>query len=185
MLCAVVLCSALQAQYAAALAKYKKSVHTDTLSDADLAAAQAQFNDAMKLFNRGSLDQALVIFDEVSGAGAYCRGCVFTGRAVEGRGSPAGGLRTWPWSFPMKQEVGTGFCHGNIFSWQYNVVADHCMPSEPCICCLLLPLLTPLSPQVRAKVPLKSKLGGLSTLQAAVCYDTFGNARQAEALYKR
>lgn len=66
-LCAAVLCAALQAQYAAALAKYKKSVHTDTLSDAELAAAQAQFNDAMKLFNRGSLDQALVIFDEVGG----------------------------------------------------------------------------------------------------------------------
>jgi hypothetical protein len=44
------------------------------------------------------------------------------------------------------------------------------------LCCCL---------QVRAKVPLKSKLGGLSTLQAAVCYDTLGNARQAEALYKR
>jgi hypothetical protein len=39
--------------------------------------------------------------------------------------------------------------------------------------------------QVRAKVPLKSKLGGMSTLQAAVCYDTLGNGRQAEALYKR
>jgi hypothetical protein len=39
--------------------------------------------------------------------------------------------------------------------------------------------------QVREKVPLKSKLGGLSTLQAAVCYDTLGNARTAEALYKR
>jgi hypothetical protein len=38
---------------------------------------------------------------------------------------------------------------------------------------------------VRAAVPFKSKLGGLSTLQAAVCYDTLGNSRQAEALYKR
>lgn len=102
-LCAAVLCAALQAQYAAALAKYKKSVHTDTLSDAELAAAQAQFNDAMKLFNRGSLDQALVIFDEVGGgAGAYCCGYIFTGRAEEGHGSPAGGLRTGPWSFLMK-----------------------------------------------------------------------------------
>jgi len=42
-----------------------------------------------------------------------------------------------------------------------------------------------LALQVREKVPLKSKLGGLSTLQAAVCYDTLGNGRQAEALYKR
>lgn len=101
-LCAAVLCAALQAQYAAALAKYKKSVHTDTLSDAELAAAQAQFNDAMKLFNRGSLDQALVIFDEVGGAATYCRGYIFTGRAEEGHGSPAGGFRTRPWSFLMK-----------------------------------------------------------------------------------
>jgi hypothetical protein len=34
-------------------------------------------------------------------------------------------------------------------------------------------------------VPLKTELGGLATLQAAVCYDTLGAAKEAEALYGR
>lgn len=34
-------------------------------------------------------------------------------------------------------------------------------------------------------LPLKTRIGGLSTLQAAICYDTLGNAQQAQALYKR
>jgi hypothetical protein len=54
-----------QADYAAALAKYKAATFTDSLSDEELAAAQARFNDGMKLFNRGAIEQALVIFDEV------------------------------------------------------------------------------------------------------------------------
>jgi hypothetical protein len=54
-----------QASYAAALAKYKAATFTDSLSDEELAAAQSRFNEGMKLFNRGSLDNALVIFDEV------------------------------------------------------------------------------------------------------------------------
>jgi hypothetical protein len=58
-------CTIPQAQYAAALAKYKASVFTDSLSDEELAAAQTRFNEGMKLFNRGVLDKALVIFDEV------------------------------------------------------------------------------------------------------------------------
>jgi hypothetical protein len=59
----------LQASYAAALAKYKAATFTDSLSDQELAAAQARFNEGMKLFNRGSLDSALVIFDEVGWQG--------------------------------------------------------------------------------------------------------------------
>jgi hypothetical protein len=34
-------------------------------------------------------------------------------------------------------------------------------------------------------VPLRTKLGGLSTLQAAICYDTLGAAKEAQALYKK
>lgn len=60
-----VCCHPPQAEYAALLAKYKASVFTDTLSDEELAAAQTRFNEGMKLFNRGVIDQALVIFDEV------------------------------------------------------------------------------------------------------------------------
>ncbi|KAF6250505.1 hypothetical protein COO60DRAFT_1646775 [Scenedesmus sp. NREL 46B-D3] len=94
-----------QAEYAAALQRFKAATFVDSLSDEELAAAQQGFDRGMALFKRGALQDALALFDE----------------ALPGRG----------------------------------------------------------------KVPLKSKLGGLSTLQAAVCYDTLGNARQAEALYKR
>lgn len=66
-LCCAVLCHAvLQAEYAAALAKYKAATFTDSLSEEELAAAQARFNEGMKLFNRGIIDKALVVFDEVS-----------------------------------------------------------------------------------------------------------------------
>lgn len=47
------------------MARYKKAVFTDTLSDAELAAAQAAFNEGMELFKRGALQDALRIFDEV------------------------------------------------------------------------------------------------------------------------
>jgi hypothetical protein len=47
------------------------------------------------------------------------------------------------------------------------------------------PLCRSPSTQVRESVPLKTRVGGLATLQAAVCYDTLGNAQQAQALYKR
>ncbi|WIA36072.1 hypothetical protein OEZ86_007427 [Tetradesmus obliquus] len=94
--------AAREAEYAAALQRYKAATFTDSLSEEELKAAQKTFDEASVLFKRGALQQALVLFDEV-----------------------------------------------------------------------------------RAKVPLKSRLGGMSTLQAAVCYDTLGNARQAEALYKR
>jgi hypothetical protein len=56
----------LQAEYAAALAKYKAATFTDSISEEELAAAQARFNEGMKLFNRGVIDKALVVFDEVS-----------------------------------------------------------------------------------------------------------------------
>jgi len=39
--------------------------------------------------------------------------------------------------------------------------------------------------QVAEIMPLQSKLGGLATLQSAMCFDTLGAAKQAEALYRR
>jgi tetratricopeptide (TPR) repeat protein len=54
-----------QAEYAAALKAYKAAVALDTISDEELAAAQASFNSAMTLFKRGLLNEALELFDEV------------------------------------------------------------------------------------------------------------------------
>jgi hypothetical protein len=54
-----------QAEYAKALARYKAATFTDTLSEAELAAAQKSFERGMTLFKRGALREALVIFDEV------------------------------------------------------------------------------------------------------------------------
>jgi hypothetical protein len=55
----------LQAEYAAALQRYKAATFVDSLSDEELAAAQKVFDEAMTLFKRGALQQALVMFDEV------------------------------------------------------------------------------------------------------------------------
>lgn len=38
--------------------------------------------------------------------------------------------------------------------------------------------------EARDVAPLKTRIGGLATLQAAICYDTLGAAAQAQALYK-
>jgi hypothetical protein len=55
----------LQAEYAAALQRYKAATYVDQLSDEELAAAQKSYDEAMVLFKRGALQQALVLFDEV------------------------------------------------------------------------------------------------------------------------
>lgn len=47
------------------------------------------------------------------------------------------------------------------------------------------PIPLPPGRQARELVPLRTKLGGLSTLQAAICYDTLGAAKEAQALYKK
>ncbi|GBF88088.1 hypothetical protein Rsub_00800 [Raphidocelis subcapitata] len=39
--------------------------------------------------------------------------------------------------------------------------------------------------EVRESVPLKTRIGGLATLQAAICYDTLGDETQAQGLYRR
>ncbi|KAI8472277.1 MAG: hypothetical protein J3K34DRAFT_214222 [Monoraphidium minutum] len=39
--------------------------------------------------------------------------------------------------------------------------------------------------EVREMIPLKTRTGGMATLQAAICNDTLGNTSQAQALYKR
>jgi hypothetical protein len=59
-----------QAEYAAALQRYKAATFTDQLSDEELAAAQKGYDSGMALFKRGALQEALVIFDEVGGVAA-------------------------------------------------------------------------------------------------------------------
>jgi hypothetical protein len=64
----------LQAEYAAALQRYKAATFVDQLSNEELAAAQKSFDEGMALFKRGGLREALVLFDEVgaaAGGGAF------------------------------------------------------------------------------------------------------------------
>jgi hypothetical protein len=39
--------------------------------------------------------------------------------------------------------------------------------------------------EVRAAVPLKTRLGGQATLQAAICLDSLGDSAAAQALYRK
>jgi hypothetical protein len=55
----------MQADYAAALLQYKRKAGTDTVSDADMAAAKGAYSSGMTLFKAGQLREALGEFNTV------------------------------------------------------------------------------------------------------------------------
>lgn len=60
-----VCCHVMQADYAAALLQYKRKAGTDTVSDADMAAAKGAYSSGMTLFKAGQLREALGEFNKV------------------------------------------------------------------------------------------------------------------------
>lgn len=181
----------LQAEFAAAMAKYKQAAGLTEIDPAVVERAGRRYRAGEELMAAGRLSEALAVFNEVRRRRPLARAGAGTGAGRAWRIGSAGSPRARRPGAPPEPGppcsqhpptlghacTGEGLhslTHPRTHSTHALTHSTTHSPTHPLI-----------RRQVRDAVPLKTRVGGLATLQAAICLDTLGDGASAQVLYRR